>query len=37
MGGETPAQPVAIDALAEAVRAAVPPRVADYVFGAAGP
>lgn len=36
MAGEKPAQPVAIAALAEAVRRSVSPRAADYVFGAAG-
>ncbi len=36
MTGETPAQPVAIAALAEAARAQIGPREADYVFGAAG-
>jgi len=36
MAGETPSQPVAIRALAEAVRARAEPRTVDYVFGAAG-
>ncbi len=36
MAGETPPQPVAIAALAEAARAQIGPREADYVFGAAG-
>jgi len=36
MAGETPVQPVAIAALAEAARAQIGPREADYVFGAAG-
>ncbi len=36
MGGEVPEQPVSVDELAEAVRESANPKVAAYVFGAAG-